>query len=138
MDLSLAPTSQAPTQSVGTVRHASSETAQRQDFASIMLRNNTLSGSGLKQPKQPTPTELAQDAISITLVQPILAQLRATSQAWGPFAPSQAEKTFGQMADAITAKRIVRAANFPLVGSMAAAITRKAEQLGQHNPEKHR
>ena len=86
MDLSLAPTSQAPTQSVGTVRHATSETAQRQDFASIMLRNNTLSGSGLKQPKQPTPTELAQDAISITLVQPILAQLRAPSQAWGPSA----------------------------------------------------
>jgi Rod binding domain-containing protein len=61
----------------------------------------------------------AEEMVSITLVQPILASLRENSDAPPPFAPGDAERRFGPLFDAEIARRITKASNFPLVDQVA-------------------
>ena len=65
------------------------------------------------------PREAAEELVAMTLVQPILAQLRESSLAAEPFAPSEGEKRFGAMHDAQVARQIVRSSRFPLVEELA-------------------
>jgi len=64
----------------------------------------------------------AEEFVAVTLVQPVLAQLRATNQAWGPFAPGAYEKQFGPLLDAEVAVRMTRASNFPLVEAVTRSL----------------
>jgi Rod binding domain-containing protein len=80
-------------------------------------------GKQLPDQAPQTPSERARDVaeqyVSIALVQPLLKQLRETSNAASPFAPTQAEKQFRALGDADLAQRIVRAKQFPLVDRLA-------------------
>ncbi len=55
----------------------------------------------------------------MSLVQPLLAQLRSSNNTAAPFAPSSGETQFQQMLDAQVSQNIVRAKQFPLVESVA-------------------
>lgn len=59
--------------------------------------------------------QAAEEFVSLSLVEPILKQLRETSGAAPPFAPGAAEKSFRGMLDAAIAKSVVRGGNWPLV-----------------------
>ncbi len=61
----------------------------------------------------------AEELVAVTLVQPVLAQMRETNQAEGPFAPGHWEKTFAPLVDAEIARRIVGASGWGLVEEMA-------------------
>jgi Rod binding domain-containing protein len=73
------------------------------------------------------PREAAEELVAMTLVQPILAQLRDSSMAAEPFAPTEGEKRFGAMYDAQVARQIVRGSRFPLVEELARQMR---ERLG--------
>lgn len=92
-------------------------------------------GKHLPESEPQTPTQRARDVaeqyVSIALVQPLLKQLRETSNAAPPFAPTQAEKQFRALTDADLAQRIVRAKQFPLVDRLA----RDLLQRGGTRPE---
>lgn len=104
----------------------SSQADRQREFAAILSR-------GMERPgaKQATPQEQAKDAarqlVSIALVQPLLSQLRETSQAAPPFAPTSAERQFRAMSDAQIAQDIVKASNFPLVDVLARQMLAKLD-----------
>ncbi len=70
----------------------------------------------------------AESLVSMTFVQPLLKQLRETSKAAAPFAPTQGERQFQGLLDAELAERLVRKGNFPIVD-------RITQQLLQKNAE---
>ncbi len=75
----------------------------------------------------------AEQFVSIALVQPILAEVRASNDAAEPFKPTPAEQQFGSLMDAQTAQEIVRASGFPLVERLARDLL--ALQQGQERLE---
>jgi hypothetical protein len=74
-------------------------------------------------------SETAAQLVSIALVQPILAQLRESSLAEGPFAPGDAERRFGPMLDQELAERITRGTHFPLTDAVARRLDQGPVQL---------
>ncbi len=66
----------------------------------------------------------AEEFVAVTLVQPLLAQMRQTNNAWGPFKPGAHEKQFGAMLDAEYASRIARASGYGLVDRLAQDLRR--------------
>jgi Rod binding domain-containing protein len=93
--------------------------ARQGDFASVIARANGQSGETTEE----TAREGAQQFVAITLVQPLLKQLRETNGAAAPFAPSSAELQFRSMMDAQLAQRIVRASGFGIVDAIARSLT---------------
>jgi Rod binding domain-containing protein len=81
---------------------------------------------GGDQKTRQTPRQAAEEFISMALVQPILAQLRETNQAAGPFAPGAAEKSFGPLFDAEIAHRMVKSAGWGLVESVSARLNQSS------------
>ena len=81
---------------------------------------------GGDQMTQQSPREAAEEFIAMALVQPILAQLRETNQAAGPFAPGDVEKRFGPMLDAEIAHRMVKSTGWGLVDAVASRLDRGA------------
>ena len=71
--------------------------------------------------------DVARKLVSIAFIEPVLAQLRETSQAAGPFAPGDAERRFGPLFDQHVADRITSSANFPLVDSLREHLLGNAE-----------
>jgi hypothetical protein len=63
--------------------------------------------------------EAAEQLVAVTFIEPILRQAREVRSEEGPFGITQAEKQFGGMLDAATAKSMVRSWNFPLVDRLA-------------------
>jgi len=61
----------------------------------------------------------AEQLVAISFVEPILSMVRESDNAAPPFKPTRAEKQFRALLDADLAQRIVRGANFPLVGRLA-------------------
>ncbi|MHC4429988.1 MAG: hypothetical protein ACYS0D_15525 [Planctomycetota bacterium] len=57
----------------------------------------------------------AEQLVASSFIQPILAQLRESPFAAGPFAPGLTERQFAPLLDQHLADRIVRGANLPLV-----------------------
>lgn len=82
---------------------------------------------GGDQLTQQSPREAAEEFIAMALVQPILAQLRETNQAAGPFAPGDVEKRFGPMLDAEIAHRMVKSTGWGLVDAVASRLDRSAQ-----------
>lgn len=93
--------------------------AERQrSFAAVLGQEFRAPGPVAASPQE-RAQRTAEQLVSITFIQPILKQLRETSRASPPFAPTQAERQFGALADAEVAHQIVRAARLPLVDRVA-------------------
>lgn len=75
--------------------------------------------------------EAAEDLVANAFIAPVLRQIRETSDAAPPFQPTPAEKQFGQMLDAETARQIVRKSRLPLVDR----LTDTFEQLRARSGE---
>ncbi|MGQ0627548.1 MAG: hypothetical protein ACT4PL_05530 [Phycisphaerales bacterium] len=103
-------------------------------FGSVLARRQSAyleaTADGRADGTQPeaTPRErarrAAQDFVAVSLIEPVLKNLRETSQAAAPFGPGAGEKQFRQLADAQVARQIARATRFPLVESIAANLLR--------------
>ena len=89
--------------------------ARQDEFAAVIGRKGYVG----KLSREEQAREAAEDFVSISFVQPLLAQLRSTNNAAPPFAPSRGEQQFQSLADAQLARRIVHASNFPLVDRLA-------------------
>lgn len=61
----------------------------------------------------------AEDLVANAFIAPVLRQMRETSDAAPPFQQTPAEKQFGQLLDAETARQIVRKSDLPLVDRLA-------------------
>lgn len=72
----------------------------------------------------------AERFIAGALVYPVLKQLRETNNAAAPFAPGEAEKSFGWMFDQHIADEIVSSQNFPLVDAVMRTIRPAGETSG--------
>lgn len=90
-------------------------------------------GKKVEETEPQTPAAKARDVaeqyVSIALVQPLLKQLRETSNAAPPFAPTQAEKQFRALTDADLAQRIVKAKQFPLVDRLARDLLERGGEM---------
>ena len=95
----------------------------QRDFAAALGRAGRDPGERPATPLEGA-REAAQQLVSVALVQPLLKQLRDSSRAAPPFAPTQAEKQFAAIGDATLAQDIARAANFPLVDRLARDLLR--------------
>ena len=73
--------------------------------------------------------ETAEQLVSLSMIQPMLKQLRETNNAAPPFAPTQAEKQFRALTDADLAQRIVKAKHFPLVDRVAQVLLKRSDKL---------
>jgi Rod binding domain-containing protein len=112
------------TSSLGIASSTPSALIDRQaDFTSIMARSNRPVDDAPGS-REAAARESAQDFVAVTLVQPLLKQLRETSHAAPPFAPSGAELQFRSMLDAQMAQRIVRASGFGIVDAVARNLLR--------------
>jgi len=82
------------------------------------------------------PREGAEELVAMTLVQPILAQLRDSSMAAEPFKPTEAEQRFGALHDAEVARRIVSSSGFPLVEALARQMRERSalKEALEHDP----
>ena len=83
-------------------------------FAAIMARADGAGGTRAERARA-----AAGQFVALTFVQPVLKQLRETSEAAPPFAPSEGEKQFRALLDAELAQRIVHKARFGLVDRVA-------------------
>lgn len=86
-------------------------------FSELLGRQSGSGESGLDPTQRATAA--AEQLVSVALVQPLLAQLRATNNAAPPFAPTGAEKQMRALQDADVARQITHAARFPLVDRLA-------------------
>ncbi len=93
------------------------------DFAAVIARSRK-SVDDTPAAKAAAAREGAQDFVAVTLVQPLLKQLRESNHAAPPFAPSSAELQFRAMMDAQVAQKIVRASSFPIVDVVARNLMR--------------
>jgi len=72
----------------------------------------------------------AEQFVSGVFIQPVLAMMRESSMAAGPFAPGDAERRFGPMLDQRLADSITRTARFPLIDRIERQIV-DASRLAQ-------
>lgn len=79
----------------------------------------------------------AEELVSISFIQPVLASVRQSSMAEAPFAPGIAEQRFGPLLDAEIARKVVKASNFDLVDAVARSLRdarMEARVHGQEDP----
>lgn len=74
--------------------------------------------------------QAAVDLVAITFVEPILRQARETRSSEPPFGQTQAERQFGSLMDAQTARRIVQSWEMPLVKRIADDIASRSGSAG--------
>ena len=90
-------------------------------------------GKHLPDTRQLTPAQRAREAaeqfVTVSLVQPLLKQLRESNHAAPPFAPTDGEKQFRALTDATLAQNIVKAKQFPVVDRVAADLLKRGEKL---------
>ncbi len=118
--------SRLPSDSFAAVGMGSMQTDRQREFAAILSRRVERPGSELATPEDQAK-DAARQLVSIALVQPLLAQLRETSQAAPPFAPTSAERQFRAMSDAQLAQDIVKAGNFPLIDVLARQMLARSD-----------
>lgn len=66
----------------------------------------------------------AETLVAQTFIAPLLAQLRETNKAAGPFGVSEAEKRLGPVFDERIATQVVRQARLPIVDQVEASLLR--------------
>lgn len=88
----------------------------QQSFSAILaMDRRSHTGTVSKDPER----EAAEQLVAVTFIEPILRQAREVRSSEGPFGITQAEKQFGSMLDAASAKDMVRSWDFPLVDKLA-------------------
>ena len=89
----------------------------------------SIAGRSLDQGASNDTAAQARDAaaqfVAQVLVQPLMKQMRSSSWAAAPFAPSRMEQQFRSMLDSTVAIETVRAGNWPLVDRLAADMVRR-------------
>ncbi len=101
--------------------------ANQDEFLDALTRAR----SDVKDPPEVAARKAAEALVSASLVQPIFKKMRESSSAAAPFAPNQAERTFGSMRDAAFAQRLVSSQRWALVDNLA---RRMLERSG-HSPK---
>jgi Rod binding domain-containing protein len=96
---------------------------ERADFASILGR---VRNTGDEDPAT-VARRSAESFVSITLVQPLLKQLRESNHTPPPFGPTSGEKQFQGLMDAELAQRVVKAAHFPLVDRITGDLLKRSQ-----------
>lgn len=132
MEASLIQTTGLGALGVGTPTVLPERSGRQDDFARIMGKATSAVSNTPEAARQ-----AAEEFVAMSLVQPLLAQLRSTNHTAAPFAPSSGEAQFQQMLDANIAQNIVRAKQFPLVESVARKLMRgkNVEGAGKENRE---
>jgi len=103
-------------------------TSRQVSFAELLGRQ---SGSGdTTLTHEQRASAAAEQLVSVALVQPLLAQLRASNNAAPPFAPTAAEKQMRALQDAEVARQITHAARFPLVDRLARHMLESSRRAG--------
>lgn len=74
--------------------------------------------------------EAAEEFVAVALVEPILRELRESSDAAPPFAPTRGEKQFRALLDAQLSREIARASRFPLVDRLVSDLRRVTDRKG--------
>lgn len=97
-------------------------------FRQVLGQGSGVSGSGASIEQKAIST--AEQLVAVSLVQPLLSQMRETSRAAPPFAPTQAEKQIRALQDAGVAQQIVRSSRFPIVERLARGMLDRAERTG--------
>ena len=107
-------------------------TTQRQrDFAEF-LSTSERNGTRDKGPvTEAEARKAAEELVSLTFVQPLLAQARQNSNAAEPFHQTEGEKQFGSLMDAQIALDVVRSSRWDLV---ARSLMREPQQIAQTQP----
>lgn len=77
----------------------------------------------------------AEQFVAVSLVQPLLGQLRTSNAASGVFAPSQGERQFQTMFDAQIAQRIVTASKFGIVDKLTEQLIKRARGTTDAKPK---
>ncbi len=77
----------------------------------------------------PGERELAERFVAMALVEPVLAQLRETTQAAEPFGPSKHEAHFASMLDAAVAGEIVKASGWGLVDRIESTLASRGRAV---------
>lgn len=102
-------------------------------FSELLGRQSGAGDTGLSPEQRATAG--SEQLVAVALVQPLLAQLRATNNAAAPFAPTQAEKQMRALQDAEVARQIVHAGHFPLVDRMARRMLSLSRSAGGAAPQ---
>jgi hypothetical protein len=81
--------------------------------------------------------EAAEQLVSATFIVPVLSQIRESSNAAPPFAPTQGEKQFGALLDQRVADEIVKSSRLPIVDRLTRDFASRAgikldQPAGQH------
>lgn len=116
----------------GSLTLGTSISSRQNDFSRILAR---ASETVTKTPEE-TAQQAAREFVAMSLVQPLLKEMRDTNHAAAPFAPTGAEKQFQSMLDAHAAQEIVRARQFSLVDSVARKLLdaqRRTQDASQSN-----
>jgi Rod binding domain-containing protein len=100
-------------------RSSYARTSREGDFASLLGKSSDVPG----ETPEAKARRAAEQFVSTALIQPILKQLRESSSAAPPFAPTQGEKQFQGLIDTELAQRMVRASNFPIVDRIAEQLS---------------
>lgn len=105
----------APQPIDGSLKLGSAISSRQDDFSRILAKASDTS----KLTPEENARRAAREFVAMSLVQPLLKEMRESNHAAPPFAPTGAEKQFQSMLDAHSAQQIVRARQFSLVDSVA-------------------
>lgn len=100
--------------------------ARQQEFEAALSRQQAQARPGDAQ----SARDAAADFVAAAFIEPLLKHLRENTEAAPPFAPGPGEKQFRGIADAQIARRVARAANFPLVDRIASDLLRGGAAAG--------
>lgn len=102
---------------------------RREEFDHLL---RAAEASAERSPEAQEAREAAADFVAMAFVEPILKQMRETSMAAPPFAPTNGEKQFRAMLDANFAREITRAARFPLIDRLARDLRSAGRTEAEH------
>jgi len=102
-----------------TAAEAPSSAKQADQFAELVERARQGLGSDEIR-------EAAEQLVSATFITPVLSQVRESSMAAPPFAPTQGEKQFGAMLDQRIADEIVKSSRLPMVDRLTREFSARA------------
>ena len=116
------------TDDLSTLAQASVAPSQGTSFDDLLTAARR-AGNGEAEVRQ-----TAEQLVATAFIAPVLKQIRESSQAEPPFAPTPAEKQFGSILDTRTAEEIVRSANLPIVDRLTQTFLELGARVRQAAP----
>lgn len=107
--------------------------ASQQTFLAALGRADP-TGTDKNSPPEERARETARQFVAQALIHPLLKQLRESSNAAPPFAPTQAEKQFRALQDVGLAHQIAHASHFPLIDRLARDLLMRSGIKPPANP----